>query len=448
MSGYDDLSKRTTIAVSDEQKVQMSLLDGLSNLATGLGTSKDKSQGNVWNHSGRNFDHPSLSARFREDWVSQKVCKIVPQDMTREWRTFESEEAKEADEDFSVDKSFRMAYQWARLYGTSFIVLDIKDGRPVNKPINWKKLKPGCLKSMNVVDRTRIVATGDIDQEPMSVTYGMPTMYQFVGSPTMIHQERLIRFEGTELPIYERLRNLWYSDSVLIPLMDQIDNFHTTSMAAAQMVQESNVDVISIEGLKKILQNDAGTNAMLQRFTDWKAIKSIFGVSILDSTETWEQKSIQLSGVKDLIWEYLRMVAASVGIPATRFLSASPDGMNATGESDLINYIELLQGLQKDIFEPRLKIVDKLMAAHYNVDVKQFKYEWGCIFPESASQKADRLDKTSDRICKMTEQGILSPASALQEAKNEGVVSQDAVVGIDPKIIQPTGASNESKTKS
>ena len=55
------------------------------------------------------------------------------------------------------------------------------------------------------------------------------------------------------------------------------------------------------------------------------------------------KKAINLNGVKDLIWEYLKVVAASVGIPATRFLSTSPDGMNATGESDLNNYIDLIQ---------------------------------------------------------------------------------------------------------
>ena len=147
-----------------------------------------------------------------------------------------------------------------------------------------------------------------IDQAPLSTTFGMPDHYQFVNHPTPIHRDRLIRFEGTELPIYERQRNLWYSDSVLIPLMKQIDNFHTTSFAAAQMVQEANTDVIRVEGLANILESDSGTTAMLQRFTDWKSIKSVFGVSILDMSEEFDQKKIQLSGVKDLIWEYLKMV--------------------------------------------------------------------------------------------------------------------------------------------
>lgn len=439
-----DAQKAEVTINSDKRPV--SLFDGLSNLATGLGGAKDKASHNLWTHSGANYDHVALSVRYREDWLSQKVCQIVPQDMTREWRKLESESAQEADEDFEVAKIFREAYKWARLYGTSFVVLDIDDGRTTDKPVNWKNLKPGCLRSMHVVDRTRIVTLGEIDQKPMSVTFGMPDHYQFVNTTSPIHKDRLIRFEGTELPIYERQRNLWYSDSILIPLMKQMDNFHTTSFAAAQMVQEANIDVIKVNGLDNILQSDEGTAAMLSRFTDWKSIKSVFGVSILDGNEEFDQKSIQLSGVKDLIWEYLKMVAASVSIPATRFLSASPDGMNATGESDLVNYIETLQGLHKDVFVPRLKIIDKLLSAHYGISEEEFKYTWNCIFPESAAQKATRMKENDDRLCKLVDSGILSNSSALQEAKSYGSISSDATVGIDPKT-QPTGDSN-GKTKS
>ena len=365
--------------------------------------------------------------------------------MTREWRKCSTPEAIQADDDFNLDRIYREAYQWARLYGTSFVLLDIADGRTTDKPVNWKKLKPGCLRSLNVVDRTRITVIGVIDQEPLSPTFGMPTHYQFVNSPTRIHKDRIIRFEGTELPIYERQRNLWYSDSVLIPLMNQIDNFHTTSSAAAQMVQEANTDIVTVDGLSQILQTGEGTNAMLERFSAWKDIKSVFGVSILDSTEEYDQKKIQLSGVKDLIWEYLRMVAASVGIPATRFLSASPDGLNATGESDLVNYIEMLQGLQRDIFEPRLKVMDFILAKHYGIP--EFTYEWNCIFPESASQKQDRLNTEATRLATLTDAGIIARDSALEEAKKSGMVSADAKVGQDPNPAPAAAPKPAAKAK-
>ena len=422
---------------NDIAKHAVTLSDGLSNLATGLGTSKDKAFHNTWTHSSRNLDHVTLSARFREDWISQKVVKILPQDMTREWREFDSDTAREADKEFNIAKLFREAYQWARLYGTSFLIMDIMDGRTTEKPVNWRKLGVGCIRSFQVVDRTRITVVGDIDQEPMSPTFGMPTTYQFVNSTTPIHMDRLIRFEGTELPIYERQRNLWYSDSILIPLLTTMDNFHSTAAAASQMCQEANIDVITIEGLGNILQNSKGTAALLQRFTDWKSIKSAFGVSILDSSEVFDQKKIQLSGVKDLIWEYLRMVSASVGIPATRFLSASPDGMNATGESDLINYIEFLQGLQKDIFEPRLQVIDLILSRHFGIPEEEMEYTWKCIFPESESQKRDRHKIQSDTLVNLTTSGILSRESALAEAKVMGLVNKDATLGEDPNKMKP-----------
>ena len=77
-----------------EQLEMLDLDDGLENVLTGMGTSADKSTANQWVHSGRNLEHWQLAARFREDWISQKVCTIVPQDMTREWRDINTEEGK------------------------------------------------------------------------------------------------------------------------------------------------------------------------------------------------------------------------------------------------------------------------------------------------------------------------------------------------------------------
>ena len=102
---------KAIIQVSNAEGI--SLHDGLSNLATGLGGAKDKSTHNTWSHSGKNYDHISLSARYREDWISQKVCQIIPQDLTREWRKLEGEQAVEADKAFLVSDLFISTYSVA-----------------------------------------------------------------------------------------------------------------------------------------------------------------------------------------------------------------------------------------------------------------------------------------------------------------------------------------------
>ena len=397
--------------------------DGLENIVSGMGGESDKSTYNTWTNSGKNLDWVQLAARYREDWVSQKVCSIIPQDMTRTWRHIDSEEGRDADDELMISDKFREAYKWARVYGTAFIVLDIKGSGPLSKPLNLKRLKKGCIRSLQVIDRTRMHAMGTIDTEPMSPTYGQPTHYQFVNSASSIHHSRLLRFEATELPLYEFMRNQWYSDSTLIPLMEVTDNFHVAAKAAAQLCQEAVVDVVSIEGLQDILTSEEGEAQIMKRFRVMKQLKSLYNVLLLDSTEEYSTKTASLAGVKDLIWEYLRIIAAAVGIPATRFLSASPDGMNATGESDLNNYIDLLSGLQRAIFTPKLKTIDTLIQAHYGIE--PYKYKFNCIFPESLLQKADRIKRTIEPLTMLVDSYIITPSDA------QKVINLEALFGHD-----------------
>ena len=386
------------------------LADGLENFVSGLGGMSDKSSHNIWTFANKNANYRELMNRFREDWVSQKVCQVVPQDMTRKWRHINTEEGRVADKKLRLRKLFREAYQWARLYGTSFVLLDIKGSGKLNTPLNLDNLKTGCIRSMRVVDRSRMWAAGSIVLDALSPHYGLPEYYTLSGYSGMIHHSRFVRFEGTELPLFEFQRNMWYSDSVLIPLMKTIDQFYTTAAAAANLAQEATIDVVSVAGFQSLLTSPEGEAAVLRRFKLMKQAKSIYNVLILDDTEKYDTKSIALSGVKDLIWEYLKIVAAAVGIPATRFLSASPDGMNATGESDLVNYIDLLTGLQTAIFEPRLDVFDRIAQAHFGI--AEYTYEWCDIFPESNVEKAKRAVDIATALDLLIANGTITKEAA------------------------------------
>lgn len=364
------------------------LNDGLENVISGMGTDKDSATYTKWTFTNRNADYKQLMNRYREDWISQKVCNVVPQDMTRQWRKIDTPEGQAADKKLKVSSLFREAYQWARLYGTSFILLDLKHTGSLDTPLRLDKLKKGCVRSLKIIDRSRMYPAGGICLDALSPHYGLPEYYTLAGYSGQIHHSRFIRFEGTELPLFEFQRNQWYSDSVLIPLIPTIDQFYTTAASAAQLAEEATIDVVSVAGLQSLLTNPAGEKAVLKRFQLMKMAKSIYNVLILDDSEKYDTKTIALSGVKDLIWEYLKIVAAAVGIPATRFLAASPDGMNATGQSDLVNYIDLLTGLQKAIFDKRLEVMDKILCAHFEID--EFDYEWCNIFPESSAEQAKR----------------------------------------------------------
>lgn len=414
----------------------VALDDGLENVLTGLGTSQDKATANNWTHSGRNLDHVQLAARYREDWISQKVCNIVPQDMTREWRDVDTEEGKEADDQLGVKFLYEEAYRWARLYGTSFLVLDLKGSGKLDTPLNVGKLKAGCINSMQVVDRTRFLPVGQVDYNPMSPYYGMPSHYQLVGSTDPIHCSRFIRFDATKLPLFETWRNQWYADSTLIPLEDVIDQFHSAAASASALCQEALVDVVSIPGLQAILTNPAGEAAIMKRFRTMKTLKSLHKVLVLDANEQYDTKTMNLNSLRELIWEYLKIVAAACGIPATRFLSASPDGLNATGQSDLNNYVQMLQSLQHSIFGPTLRQLDPIIQKHFGIE--EYKYKWNDLFPESAYERAERSLILLQGAREAVEGQTLSIEESRQFLSDSGIFKY-----IDPSKVPPVPEVNK-----
>lgn len=434
MAAYDIADD---VAMEILEGVLVKASDGLENMMTGMGGANDKSTANYWSHSNNNDDYIQLINRYRQDWVSQKVCNIIPMDTTREWRKLDSPEAIEADDHFNVSQLFHDALKWARVYGTACILLDVVGSGNMDTVLDVTRLKPGCIRSLQVIDRTRLFGAGEIEIDPLSPRYGQPMYYMIAGSTDRIHNSRILRFEGTVLPMYENWRNHWYSDSVLIPLMELCDSFHTAVKAGAQLVTEASTDVVTINGLQNLLTSPAGEAAVMKRFRLMKQMKSIYNVILLDSNEEYDSKKISLSGVKDMIWEYLEVIAAAVGIPATRFLSASPSGMNATGESDLVNYVDLLMGTQKRVFAPRLKIIDEIIQIHFGL--KPWKYEWNCIFPESAAQKEEREADTIKSLVALVTAGILTAQAAQNILSSKGIFSKEDMGAVP--TAPPAGAT-------
>lgn len=93
--------------------------------------------------------------------------------------------------------------------------------------------------------------------------------------------------------------------------------------------------------------------------------------------------------------------------------------MNATGESDLVNYIDLLVGLQKSIFDPRIKIIDTIIQAHFGIP--EWTYRWNSIFPESNVDRANRAKDVADSITSLVDKNIITPEAAIRIMEHEKI---------------------------
>lgn len=406
--------------------------DGLENLTAELGTSQDK------RHKGRFVNNrrlsllgnnEELSAMYRTDWLSGKVVDIIPNDMTREWRSFTGEIEPDIvdllvaeEERLQLNKKINLAHRWARLYGTAFVVISVDDGLLPDKPLELKNIKPGSLKHIQVVDRNRI----DISdvwpiQDPMKANFGMPEFYRFHETSTRIHHSRMLRLDGVELPFDEFRRNNYFSDSVLDRMYESILNFLTATDSSASMIYETNVDIYKVENFAALLQTAEGEKMLRKRFTLANAFKSFNNALILDSKEEHQMKNNSFAGLPDLIDRFAQILSAASDVPATRLLGTSASGLNATGEGDLKNYYDKIRADQIAIYKPRLDYFDDIMRASLGLgDETDMSYKFNPLFQMTPKEIADTNFVKAQTDALYLDRDIVTESTVAKELKQDG----------------------------
>ena len=132
-----------------------------------------------------------------------------------------------------------------------------------------------------------------------------------------------------------------WGDSVLQATSDAIMSCGVVSASVAQMVAEAKLDIIKIPGLSENITDNKYEERLKKRFGFANTAKSVYGMLLLDKEEEWQRIEAQFSGLPDVLKMYLLMVSGAFDIPATRFLSQSPAGLSATGDSQAcVNYYD------------------------------------------------------------------------------------------------------------
>ena len=104
--------------------------------------------------------------------------------------------------------------------------------------------------------------------------------------------------------------------------------------------------------------------------------------------EEFERVSVQFGGLADLMDRFARRVAAAARIPATRFWGQSPIGMNATGDSDMRNYVMMFEAERQDVLPAALDVLDEVLARDAGLS-EPLEYTWPSLLEMSDKEKAD-----------------------------------------------------------
>ena len=404
------------------------ITDGFKNILKGLGTSKDPRQ-NTYYQQGIRITQKTANDLYTYNWLAAKVVDIPIDDATRKWRNILISDAdikKETEtllQEFEVKQKIAQAAKWARVFGGA-VIIAIIDGEDPATPLIPERIRPGTLRNFIVLDRWNIYADV-INRDIISKNFGQPEYYTVARNGQKIHHTRLTKFNGGTSTIMElEMQNFW-GNSIFTKQLEPITDSQVTSQSIGNLIYESNVDVYRVNGLNGLVA-EGQDDVVIKRLKIAAEMKSILNGIVLDKEDEYDKKNNTFTTLPEIDDRFIQKVAGAADIPVTRLLGVSPTGMNATGESDMLNYYDNVQSLQENLLRPHISWMDDIVIAHAGVET--FKYEFQPLKQLTEAEQAEVNLKRAQTNQIYLDQGVITEVDVLSQLAEDGTyVSVDEI---------------------
>lgn len=415
--------------------------DKLSNFAANLGTSRDKRSGAFYTVD--TIPDDQLLNAYETSWVAKKIVDIPAFDSCRSWRewqaTAEQIELIEAEEmRLGVRHKIESALVKARLFGGGAILIG-DSASDLEKPLDVDRIGKGGLKFLTVLTK-RQLAAGQLETDAASEFYGKPRNYTLTnqkGVSGVIHPSRLVVLTGDEIPDPDLARgsNYGWGNSSLLAPWEAITNLDSTTANIASLVYEAKIDVIKIPNLMDSFKaNPEYTNELLKRMRLAASIKGNNGMLVMDSEEEYTQKQMSFATLPEVLDRFSQFASGAADIPATRLLSQSPAGMNATGESDTRNYYDRISSMQSLKIQPAMYRLDEcIIRSALGTRPKEVHFIWSSLWQISDKERGE-IGHIAANTIKTLNDTALIPEDALSKAAVNMLVERSIMPGLDALI--------------
>jgi len=421
--------------------------DGLQNVFTGMGTSRDKTTRTTVKPV-TFMSHTELEGLYAH-WLMRRVVDLVADEATREGfeilfggegvnaETLSGVE--QAIEDLNILPFFNEAAKTSRLYGGSCLLLYIDDGRPANMPVDRNNIR--AVEGMECLDRHQIAPV--ISEESL-YDYAKATYYQIISGDliqkpnlTIIHKDRLLRFDGIWLPYRVRQENYGWGMSVLQSVFESFKHYYSGTASMATLLTEFDIFVHKVRGLASMLA--AGKEGQVRdRLQLNDMSKSIYrGYAIDAEKEELAFVSRQFGGVSEIL-EKLRIdMIAAAGIPHTLLFGQSPSGLGATGRSEERDFAKTCHHYQEASFrKPLNKLMEYIMLSKQGPTNGRMPDNWRVsfkpLFEMNERELADVRARVAAVDARYIQVGVLTPQEVADSRFGKSEYSIETT--IDPSI--------------
>ena len=372
-----------------------------------------------------------------------------------------------------LEAKFSLAEKWARLYGGSIIVMVTDDGKGLEEPLDWRRVK--SIRELRVFDRSIVqpdytsiyrLGTGMDVNKPI----GTPDYYDVFSlyGSFRVHWSRCLVFKNGEVP--EKTTNAlyrWWGIPEYVKIKQALRECMTSHTYSVQLLERCVQAIYKMKNLSNMMGTEKGEDAVVQRLQAIDMARNILNSIAIDTDgEDYDYKQSSISGVKEIIESTCNMLSAVTEIPQTVLFGRSPSGMNATGEGDSENYYNMIERIQKMNMKANLrKVIDLILIQGKRekrfTEIPVYKVEFNPLWSMSEMEQAN-VDKVKADIeaVKATTAGVyvtmgaLDPSEvreALREGEDwnitDGLQDDDELFNVPEGEMDIQGLANQTKTE-
>ena len=431
------MSKRKrTLSAPAPQLRRARALDAFTNVLARLGAgTPNLLEGTEYSLQRLSRDFNQLNALYRESWIIRRIIDVIPSDMLKNWITITSGIDPDVEKKLSISlrrtqliDKLKRGMQWGRLYGGALGVMLVKhQGYDLSQPLRLDWIMPGDFAGLLIFDRWNGVnPSSELIEDISDPDYGFPKYYTVTdpagGGSVKIHHSRGVRFTGNTLPFWEEIAEMQWGASVVESIFDELRKRDNVSWNIAQLTFMANIRVLKMQDLGQLLAaTDSESQAELLRTLEAQnMLLNNMGMQVMDAADGLETHQYTFGGLADCYQQFIMDISGAAEIPVTKLFGRSPSGLNATGESDLQNYYDMIAEKQEAVLRPILnKVLPPFIISTIGSLPEDFDFDFDPVAEPTDKERADLAKCGTDNVVAAYNAGLISQRTALQELKQQ-----------------------------
>ena len=367
--------KRILAMKSSEKGKETMNYDGYRNLITRYGTAQDSSTAYTYSAEDAVPD-VDLTEQYIGNGLFAKIIDAPAEEAVKHGYDFKLNDPEV--EEFISDELDRLdweetaatAIKWTRLYGGAVIIMLVDDGCDLDEPLDWEEVEE--IEELRVYERAVVQpdTSSLYDYNPEKIRKNgskfQKPEYYYINSQFgrfRVHESRCLIFQNGKVPetgMYSEY--LFFGIPEFLRIQTALRETIVSHSIAPKMLERCVQAIYKMKNLSHLLDTDDGTEKVLKRLEVIDLARGLLNSLVIDSEgEDYDFKSMPLSGVKDIIDGTCNMLSAVTNIPQTILFGRSPAGENSTGESDMENYYNYVNKIQKMMLKKNLRILLDLL---------------------------------------------------------------------------------------